>query len=75
MALAAALLVALWLATASWITGWRAPLSGLLPPLGLIAISPGGWLEIVTRNLYLELLLATLIVAVVVGGGVAGAPR
>ena len=57
------LLVGLWAVTAAWITGWRGPFTGMTPPSGVISLNPGGILEDVTRNVYLMVFVAALVVA------------
>lgn len=54
---------ALWIMTAAWITEWRSPASGLTPPEGLVTLPTNGWLEMVTRNSYLALFTAALLVS------------
>jgi alpha-1,2-mannosyltransferase len=56
----AALLIAV---TAGWIVGYRAPASGQLPPLGVIAFEQGGWTEHVTRSAYLIVFAVALAAA------------
>jgi alpha-1,2-mannosyltransferase len=62
---AAVLLATMWVATAAWITGWRDPLSGMTPPSGVISLNPGGALLVVTRNVYLLVFMAALLIATV----------
>jgi alpha-1,2-mannosyltransferase len=59
---AAALLTLLWFTTAAWITGWRDPSTGMTPPTGVISLNPGGWLEELTRNIYLVVFMAALLI-------------
>ena len=63
----AILLGALWVATASWITGWRPPASGMMPPAGVMTLTSGGWPGLLTRNIYVVALVATLILTVARG--------
>jgi alpha-1,2-mannosyltransferase len=60
---AGALLALLWVATVAWITGWRDPSTGKTPPTGVTSLHPGGWLEELTRNIYLVVFLAALMLA------------
>jgi len=60
---ATVLLVGLWAVTAAWITGWRDPFTGMTPPSGVISLNPGGVLEDVTRNVYLIVFVAALVIA------------
>jgi alpha-1,2-mannosyltransferase len=53
----------LWITTAAWITEWRSPASGLTPPEGLVTLDPRGWLGVVTRNSYLVLFTAALLIS------------